>query len=63
LDGYKLGDKFGQSGLGKKIHKQERRAALTDFERFKVQTLKKKLSKVVRTHVNKNRKALVAKAK
>ena len=60
---YKLTDKFNASGLGKRIQKQNRRLELTDFERFKVQVLKKKLGKAVRTHVNKNRKALVAKAK
>ena len=60
---YKLCEKFNASGLGKKIQKQSKRAALTDFDRFKVQVLKKKLGKVIRTHVNKNRKSLVAKAK
>ena len=59
----KLVDKFNASGLGKRIAKQNRRAQLNDFERFKVQVLKKKLSKTLRTHINKNRKALVAKAK
>ena len=60
---YKLQEKFANSGLGKKIQKQTRRAALTDFERFKVKTLKKELGKKLRTHINKNRKALIAKAK
>lgn len=63
IEGYKLTDKFNASGLGKRIQKQNKRATLTDFERFKVQVLKKKLSKALRTHVNKNRKALIAKAK
>ena len=58
-----MDEKFKSSGLGKKIQKQNRRASLNDFERFKVQVLKKKLGKVLRTHVNKNRKSLVAKAK
>jgi len=63
IEAYKLTDKFNASGLGKRIQKQNKRATLTDFERFKVQVLKKKLSKALRTHVNKNRKALIAKAK
>ena len=63
IEAYKLADKFNGSGLGKRIQKQHRRANLTDFERFKVQVLKKKLSKALRTHVNKNRKALTAQAK
>ena len=63
IEAYKLNDKFNASGLGKRIQKQNRRAQLTDFERFKVQVLKKKLSKTLRTHINKNRKALIAKAK
>ncbi len=63
IESYKLTDKFNASGLGKRIQKQNRRTNLTDFERFKVQVLKKKLSKALRTHVNKNRKALTAKAK
>lgn len=63
IEAYKLNDKFAASGLGKRIQKQNRRAQLTDFERFKVQVLKKKLSKTLRTHINKNRKALIAKAK
>lgn len=53
--------RFNQSGLGKKIQKQNRRALLTDFERFQVMQLRRKLSRAVRTHVNKNRKSLVTK--
>ena len=59
----KLVERFNATGLGKRIQKQKRRLELTDFERFKVMTLKKKLGKLVRTHVNKNRKSLIAKAK
>jgi large subunit ribosomal protein L14e len=60
---FKLTERFNATGLGKRIQKQKRRLELTDFERFKVMTLKKKLGKLVRTHVNKNRKAIVGKAK
>jgi uncharacterized protein (UPF0303 family) len=60
---FKLTERFNATGLGKRIQKQKKRLELTDFERFKVQVLKKKLGKAIRTHVNKNRKAIVAKAK
>ena len=63
VEQFGLQKKFDQTGLGKRIQKQNRRRELTDFERFKVFQLKKQLSKVVRTHVNKNRKAIVARAK
>ncbi len=59
----KLLTKFNSIGLGKKIQKQKRRAELTDFERFKAMVLKRRLSKAIRTHVNKNRRKLVSQAK
>jgi hypothetical protein len=59
----KIVERYESSGLGKRIQKQKRRATLTDFDRFKVATLKKKLGKAIRTHLNKNRKAILAKAK
>ena len=49
--------------MGKRIAKQSRREALTDFERFRVHVLKRQLGKAVRAHVNKNRKAILARAK
>lgn len=52
---FKVQDKFNATAFGKKIQKQKRRAALTDFERFKVFQLKKNLGKLVRSHVKKNR--------
>lgn len=55
--------RFHSCGVGKRIVKQERRAGLSDFDRFKVQVLKRKLSKAVRTHINKNRKAILSQAK
>lgn len=63
IESFRLTERFASNGLGKRIQKQKRRAELTDFERFKVAALKKKLGKAIRTHVNKNRKALLAKAK
>ena len=63
IEAFRLTERFNSNGIGKRIQKQKRRAELTDFDRFKVAVLKKKLSKAIRTHVNKNRKALLAKAK
>lgn len=55
--------RFDAVGVGKRIAKQTRREALTDFERFRVHVLKRQLGKAVRQHVNKNRKAILAAAK
>lgn len=55
--------RFESCGLGKRIVKQKRRAELSDFERFQAMVLRRRLSKTVRTHVNKNRKAILAKSK
>lgn len=63
IDAFGLAKRFAQSGVGKRIAKQERRAALTDFERFRALALRRKLAKAVRTHANKNRKALLSAAK
>ena len=60
---FKVTERFEKTGLGQKIKKQDRRAKLTDFERFKVYTLKRQLGRAVRTQVNKSRKALKAAAK
>jgi len=60
---YDLLNRFNSCGVGKRIVKQNKRAALTDFERFKVLVLKRKLAKSVRTYVNKNRKSILSKAK
>lgn len=55
IKAFGVADKFSKTGLGQKIRKQQVRAKLTDFDRFKVYQLKKKLGRVVRTHINKNR--------
>lgn len=60
---FKLVERFEKTGLGQKIKKQDRRAKLTDFERFKVYSLKRQLGRAVRTQVNKSRKALKTAAK
>lgn len=51
----KATDLFSQSGKGKKILKQKLRQNLTDFERFKVMTLRRQLSKAIKTQLNKKR--------
>ena len=63
IEDFDLLNRFNGSGVGKRIVKQQKRAALTDFDRFKVMVLKRRLSKAVRTYVNKNRKAILSKAK
>ena len=56
-------ERFAKSGAGRRLAKQERRAALTDFERFKVYIYKKKLGNVLRTRVNARRAELRQSAK
>lgn len=63
ITAFKLQERFSSCGLGKRIQKQTVRAGLNDFQRFKVQVLKKKLGKALRTSINKNRQAILAKAK
>lgn len=60
---FKLVERFNATSLGKRIQKQNRRANLTDFERFKVMCLKKQLGKALRTKVNANRAKIVAAAR
>jgi len=45
--------KFADSSLGKSFAKQQRRQNLTDFERYKVLVLRRKLSKLNRARPNK----------
>eukprot|EP00178_Gracilaria_changii_P013458 TRINITY_DN38054_c0_g1_i1.p1 TRINITY_DN38054_c0_g1~~TRINITY_DN38054_c0_g1_i1.p1 ORF type:complete len:129 (+),score=24.45 TRINITY_DN38054_c0_g1_i1:25-411(+) len=49
----KVAEKFAASSLGKAYARQARRQSLTDFERFKVLTLRRKLSKLTRAKVAK----------
>ena len=58
IEAFNLQEKFGASGIGKKIKKQKRRAELNDFERFKAMVLRRRLSKIVRTNLNKVKKTL-----
>ena len=44
-----VAQKFAQSTLGKHYASQERRENLTDFERFKVLVLRRRLSKLLRS--------------
>ena len=44
--------KFSESSLGKSYERQTRRESLTDFERFKVLVLRRKLSKLLRSRKN-----------
>lgn len=48
--------KWSQTAWAKRIARFQRRAELTDFERFKVKVLKQKKSQAVRREVNKLKK-------
>ena len=52
--------KFDSSVLGTKLRNQEKRRNLSDFERFKAKQLRMRINKLIRAHVNKNRKRLAA---
>jgi large subunit ribosomal protein L14e len=45
--------KYNESSLGKSFNRQQRRASLTDFERYKVLVLRRKLSKLNRAKATK----------
>ena len=59
IEKFDLLKRFRSCGIGKRLAQQEKRRNLTDFERFKVLVLRRKLSKAVRTNINKNRKQLL----
>ena len=63
IEDFGLKKRFYSMGVGKRIAKQKKRAALGDFDRFKVMVLRRQLAKTMRTHVNKNRKMILNKAK
>ena len=52
--------KFDETNLGTRLRNQARRRNLTDFERFKAKQLRMRVNKIIRAHVNKNRKKLAA---
>ena len=53
LDDYKLEEKFKKSSIAKKCEQRQKRANLTDFDRFKVMRLRQKRS-VLRHKATKN---------
>ena len=53
LDDYKLEEKFKQSSIAKKCEQRQKRANLTDFDRFKVMRLRQKRS-ILRHKATKN---------
>ena len=63
IEDFDLKKRFYSNGVGKRIAKQKKRASLGDFDRFKVMVLRRQLAKTMRTHVNKNRKMILNKAK
>ena len=52
--------KFEATAMGSRLVNQEKRRNLTDFERFKAKQLRMRVNKIIRAHVNKNRKRLAA---
>merc|ERR1712060_891523 len=54
-----LTQKWGQTGFAKKIARQERRAELTDFERFQVMVLKRQVGKSMRKWLKTQRKSIL----
>ena len=55
IEDFGLDKKWGESSWARKLQKRARRAALTDFERFKVKVLKQK-RRVLQNKALKNRK-------
>ena len=62
LDDYKLEEKFKQSSIAKKCEQRQKRANLTDFDRFKVMRLRQKRA-VLRHTATKKSKAQKPKKK
>ena len=54
----KVQEIFDATALGTKLRNQKTRRGLSDFQRFKAQQLRIKMNKIIRQHVNKNRKRL-----
>jgi large subunit ribosomal protein L14e len=50
-DAFKLNERWSQTEKAKRLARQQKRAQLGDFDRFKVVTLKRQLGKAVRTHL------------
>ncbi len=62
LDDYKLEEKFKQSSIAKKCEQRQKRANLTDFDRFKVMRLRQKRA-VLRHTATKDKKSKAQKPK
>ena len=58
IDAFKLQERFNKSSRGQKILQKQKRSQLSDFDRFKVLVLKRKLAKASRTSINKLKKTL-----
>ena len=52
--------KFDATSMGARLVNQVKRRNLNDFERFKAKQLRMRVNKIIRAHVNKNRKRLAA---
>ena len=63
LDAYKLEEKFKSSSYAKKCEVRQRRANLTDFDRFKVMRLRQKRAVLRHTAINGQKKSKAPKKK
>ena len=63
LDAYKLEEKFKSSSYAKKCEVRQRRANLTDFDRFKVMRLRQKRAVLRHTAINGPKKSKAPKKK
>ena len=63
LDDYKLEEKFKQSSIAKKCEQRQKRANLTDFDRFKVMRLRQKRAVLRHTATKGVKKPKAQKAK
>ncbi|XP_064393387.1 uncharacterized protein LOC135340900 [Halichondria panicea] len=57
-----IANKWQQTSWAKKIARREKRANLTDFDRFKLRVLRQQKSRIIRGGVNKLKKAAAAAA-
>lgn len=59
ITAFGLEEKFGQTGFAKKLANQQKRASLTDFERFQVMCLKRQVGKSVRKWLKAEKKRIL----
>ena len=48
---FKLNERWSQTEKAQRLARQQKRAQLSDFDRFKAVTLRRQLGKAIRTHL------------